>query len=337
MKTVSLYLKRDSLAKQDGCVIRFQCLDTPIVEKWLSALEGELRRAAPLERTYCFLGFPNSPRKLEHICHQINQCINLINDFGWGGTYHIYERAHPEMDQDILNKLHHHFELLIGQTWNYSKYIMSAPSKIQWAIRLLNNQIHEFEMLMHSKSQFERNPESVHAWIFTSFSSDNRFDLADQDYDNFVIDLDFGDLVMHYCMLGKTHLDAFGHQDEHIEDNNISGLRYYSGSFDVSFGQPMNKDYFNQYLKNFNQWMRSKGLDPENKKLGIGQLLLGKLIRSDFKDMTNAQIRDAIGKNTYIEAIEINYENGFKIKREYSDYYNGVEVDRVCTYNESTP
>jgi hypothetical protein len=52
-----------------------------LAQDWVAALKQLLVDNKYLEKNFCFLGFPNTPRNLEYLCEQLNQAVHQINIF----------------------------------------------------------------------------------------------------------------------------------------------------------------------------------------------------------------------------------------------------------------
>lgn len=73
--------------------------DNPLARDWIQALKEVLLQNKQLEKNYCFLGFPDTPRTLEFLCEELNIAVATINrfDFTKQGleNYIIEEWFHP--------------------------------------------------------------------------------------------------------------------------------------------------------------------------------------------------------------------------------------------------
>ena len=73
--------------------------DHQLAQDWQRALEEILKQRLKLQKSFCFLGFPNSNRDVPYLCDQLNSAIETINkyDFTQHGLkdYIIEEWFHP--------------------------------------------------------------------------------------------------------------------------------------------------------------------------------------------------------------------------------------------------
>lgn len=264
--------------------------------RWMGLLAEALKSNVELEKNYHFLAFPYSERKLPFLCDEINKNIDVINQYmkTIPNPHFIKERCTPEtvfngieINRVLMNQIHHNFELLQGQVWQMnSSYFLNSTDDVRIAIRELNNLCHEIELYISSEIQKRRDPEGVCVSEMFSFFVCPKVDLNFYDFQNFSLDRAFGNVYMHYCQAGKTHWEAFQDDDDIIFDNNITGLRYMSGEFGVDWGTEQNdsKSYFFEKKKRYAEWLKSKNWSIEDKTLGHGRLLIGKIDLSIFED-----------------------------------------------------
>ena len=111
---------RNPLDKADRISYTIDVYNTPMGYRWHRALQDILKKNQYLEKNFCFLGFPDSPRNLDYICQELTWAKNQINTF-FGKRYCIEEnftidtlRTGLEPNQAMMNQLHNHFEHLQG-------------------------------------------------------------------------------------------------------------------------------------------------------------------------------------------------------------------------------
>jgi hypothetical protein len=254
--------------------------------------------------------------------------VAIINEYFDGSSdtrvdYHITQYFDPAtLDQNILNEIHHHFEVLIGQVWNVSEYFKKSDFKTNFAIRQLNNLCHEMESLR--RPGISSNPLYWSAYIYFPFIPGKRYKFVESDYDNFVRTKEFGDLLLHYAQLGKTPLEAWNGRDEVVFDENITGLRYLSGEFIVTFGADLSlESQIARHTKDdeaFFPWLRGRGQDPESKFTGVGNICVGKLIRNQFPGQVANEIMADLFKYDDIYKLELLGKNDEVIAEKLLDY-----------------
>ena len=163
-----------------------------------------------LEKNFCFLGFADSKRDLSFLCHELNKNIAQINSFQFDPPY---ERIDPFVGDDFqyssklpigkavdgnpnktpglrlkheaCNLLHRYFEDLQGTAWQLSNYYKQADAKTKYSIRQLNNLCHEIESWVEAYRKQAFEPEWIRPSQITTFLNAPRYDLHDEDYEQF--------------------------------------------------------------------------------------------------------------------------------------------------------
>lgn len=314
--------------------LQWQLNNTLIAQKWARANHYDYLVAECIaEKNYMLQHWEyqaNNPnaRSIPALCAELNRYVAIINEYFDGSSdrrvdYHITQYFDPAtLDQNILNEIHHHFEVLIGQVWNVSEYFKKSDFKTNFAIRQLNNLCHEMESLR--KPGISNNPLYWSAYIYFPFIPGKRYKFVESDYDNFIRTKEFGNLLLHYAQLGKTPLEAWNGRDEVVFDDNITGLRYLSGEFVLTFGADLPMELqIERHTKDdqaFFPWLRGRGQDPESKFTGVGNICVGNLIRSDFPGQTANEIMKELFKYDDIYKLELLGENDEVIAEKLLDY-----------------
>lgn len=315
--------------------VRYTIDDSLLGQKWARCCHYDylLAEKSIVEKNYMLQhweyqpGNPNA-RDIPALCSEMNRYVTVINEYFDGSAedrapYHITQYFDPAtLDQQILNEIHHHFELLIGQVWSVSEYYKMANWATKFAIRQLNNLCHEMESLRRPGLQQSQGKWS--AGIYFPWIPTMRYKFVESDYDHFTQVQRFGDLCLHYAQLGKTPLEAFAARDDEVFDDNITGLRYLSGEFDIMFMPDRSVESQRANLADYNSrafpWIRARGQDPESKFTGIGFIPVAFLDRSDFSGMTAEQVMLRL----------FEFDDIFKL--ELVDEAGNVIVDRTFDY-----
>jgi len=234
---------RNPLDKTDTLDYYIVPNDTQLANDWIQALKKLLELGNPIEKNFCFLGFPNSQRTLEYLCTELNQHIQTINQFDFTkyglADYIIEEWFHPNVvrfgleypvetrvrsstveehmskkldiglhpKHEVMNQLHNHFERLQGTVSGLSEYYRVADYETKYAIRQLNNICHEMENLILSQRKDYVAPEWVRPSQITTFLHADRYQLKDEHRQGFItngFDRRFGYVYMHWAQIGKT-------------------------------------------------------------------------------------------------------------------------------------
>jgi len=292
--------------------IDFKVINNDLAKRWSSQLWDLLKENPFLDKNNCFLGFPFSKRGLLEIANDINLHIDQINKFQWKKHYSIGEVAHGEMSQDELNKIHHHFECLIGQSWNKSEYFEKADQKTRVSILLLNYLIHEFESKKRALEKIEKGSEcSVNSFILCSFVNPPKNSLKKSDEKFFNVEKNFGDIFLHYSQLGKNYEAAFTDGDKDIGEENINALRFLTGEFDVFLGSGSTGQDLKEYKNEFNEWLEKNGLNPNDSSLCLGDAVVAKIKpRGNQKSWDSRKFQEEIGKRQNLTKIKLKKYGG---------------------------
>ena len=70
---------RDPLDRNKQLVYTIIPEDNELSRDWQQALVDILQKNLHLEKNFCFLGFPHSPRTLTYLCDQLNWFVTIIN------------------------------------------------------------------------------------------------------------------------------------------------------------------------------------------------------------------------------------------------------------------
>ena len=313
--------------------------------RWLKALKKNLENKLILEKNYCFLGFTDSKRNLTFLCNELNNSIFQINCFNslnhWGvnllKSYKIDKNYTPDdfmysadlpaglcpddnlmskpglrLKHETCNELHRYFEDLQGQVWNLSPYYKIADYKTKYAIRQLNNLCHEIEswVISYRKKRYE--PEWIRPSQITTFLNAPRYKLQDDDFEFFKhnrYDRELGGVYLHWSQIGKTLFEVFRDGDKAVGDGGINHQKYYSGEFDIEWGQTITEDTFDYSkggLDNYKNWLKENNYDWEDPKLSLGYIKLGQVdLKRSFGTDNFLKIYEILSNNLNITKIEV--------------------------------
>ena len=317
---------RNPLQHQDQVDYTICVADNVLAQDWVQALKTELGSGRLLEKNFCFMGFPKTARNLTYLCDQLNDAVDVINSSGC--DYVIGEIFTPENvvatdyaengpNHELLNQLHNHFERLQGTVWNLSNYYKQANYETKYAIRQLNNICHEMENLILSQRKAATAPYWVRPSQITTFLQAQRYDLKDHHREGFLTngyDRVLGGVYMHWTQIGKTLFEVF--RDEGAPEltaavcEAITELKYYSGEFDVEWGNDVtlggNNPWHNEEQARFRQWLIHNDRDPSDTKLGLGYLPIGQVeLRQSFGTAKSDAIWDILSDHLDIYKIEV--------------------------------
>lgn len=319
---------QNPLDESDTLDIKYNVMDTTIGNQWFEHCVNNVKNEPRIEKNFCWLGWKDPNRDVPFLAKRLDQCVDTINQFAdnnveiWDG-YRIDKNWDDIVSDDALNQLHHHFELLMGQVWDPAQYMRKASPEAAYAIRQLNNLVHELQ----SRRFAETHPEYVGVTI-VSYLNPVRELFADEYYDSFSLNRDFGDIFLHYAQTGKTPIEAFEDNDDYIFNNNINALRYMSGEFNICWFDSVSVEHIKSTKEKLRQWLFERDVvmqeqddfcyyvDHNGDKQGIGWLTVAK-IEHDFK--TNAELKEEVIKRLNIYKLCC-YKNNKKISEVVWDY-----------------
>jgi hypothetical protein len=341
---------RDIQNKVGTLDLKFKVLDHALATHWLDLFkENILLSNHPIEKTYCLMNWQTSwdgdySRNLVYLCDRLNQSIKIINEnmnpIGYPEiTLKFSVKALREHHQILLNDIHHHFEILIGQLWNESDWYKKTPNeRTRTAIRMLNNYCHEIEGILrtiemnpivHASQQKcidMHHPLSIHLNL-NGIDKDGKYFtnkklhyLTVDEFNCFQTEQEWGDVRIYYAQLGKTHMEAFHDKDEFIDRQNISSYQTLTGeavfSLDCKQGR-ISPDFVN--------WCLQHDFDLSDKTLGIGYPIVAK-IENQF--LTRSKLAEELRLRNDISSVRLEDDNGNVILSRSFEYYTWQEEER---------
>jgi hypothetical protein len=225
-----------------------------------------------------------------------------------------------------MNEIHHHFELLIGQSWNESLWYKKASEPTRTAIRMLNNYCHEIEKSIENIKMntvlFRMTPYHLRSYVTVGLNGVDQngkyFDWTDRkdlitadEFESFQDKHKWGNIILFYSQLGKSHIEAWFDQDEHIDRDNISSHRFVSGEFVVQFLAETEEALPNE----FKDWLKQHDFDINDKTLGIGFPVVAEI---DLNGQTRKDILKQLRARDDLFAIALEDSNGSTVQ--YKEY-----------------
>lgn len=307
--------------------LTFDIAPTPVAQRWASLLEKILRSEMMLVKHFAFLGWPSTGRDLPFLCAEMNRHIATINDFfrAHPALPHVIDmefRAQDLEGQHAFNRIHAHFEKLIGQAWQLSPYYEAADSRTKHAIFQLNHLCHEMEGLREvaSGAQLE-----IPVTIWPPYQ---REPLFTAEYPEFSLDLEWGDVFAHYAQPGKSHLQAFRHDDEIVGDHFVNGLRFLSGEFDVHLSPPRSAEARAAERARFRRWLIERDVNPDDPRHGLGYLVVAKLRRSELPERPILEHVEEFRRSwNNIREIRLTRADGESVARVYGDHWRDPDYE----------
>ena len=357
------FLFENLVIQLDNKQLRVNICDTPLGLRWIEALKDNLKQKRILEKNFCFLGWPDSKRNLTYLCEELNKNIAQINSFNFNPPYKKIKSFSNEdfqypdtlpvgferwvgreihgnfpglkLKHEACNKLHRHFEELQGTAWTLSPYYKIADNKTKYAIRQLNNLCHEIEGWVGAYRKSIVDPEWLRPSQITTFLNAPRYDLHEEDYELFKqnrYNRELGGVYLHWSQIGKTLYEVFRDEDGRKLDeatcSTINHQKYYSGEFDIEWGQTINEDTFSwkkEEMNDFRSWLKLNDFDWEDPKLSLGYIKLGQVdMKLSFQNKPFLDVYNIMKNNLNIKSIHTigsrSWENEYPYSLDSEDW-----------------
>jgi hypothetical protein len=221
----------------------------------------------------------------DYLVKELNNIIETVNTFIKKNGYHELEiplRATKDCPQDILNELHVYFE-------KYCHDPRLEPH-LRGPLSLMNIFIHRLEVFdegkKNNRAHIEILPDPTRYLVFEN-----------EDYDLFTTDWTWGGLYLTYGITGVPTIGAFYSKSEARPQHCMS-----QGMFLAFFG-----DSTFDRTQELHDWMRSRGMDPSDKRWAVGYLPLGLMVSPDMptSEEDRIQLLLQLGKHRKIEKFEL--------------------------------
>jgi hypothetical protein len=313
-----------TFARRDGSdahEFEWHVKENDLSELWFNELWKRLPDQERI-REQNFWGFSRTKEDLVPYVDVLNDSIKIINDF-YGERYHIKEKAFLGMSQDVLNALHHHFELLMGQSWNMSEYRHGCPPEVVKAVRLLNDYVHLYERAEAGIKNKQEGKKVVRVFQVQMVPYIQN-ELSLEHLKTFSYEVNFGDLVTNYCQLGKTWLEVCNDNDQDINLENITPLRFYAATFNCFFftDTKVNSDWITDKVRTYIQERNKKdgwNVDPYDPRQALGHAVYASLAPdSPLKSWPTEKLDDFFNSHSNVVQIKLDSGND-QISRSFND------------------
>ena len=256
---------------------------------WYKCIYQLINGEAPC--SFRFTGLNTESKNMMALSEQLNTIIDLINQ---NTNYRIEQRADGTFSQEFANAIHHHFEVLYGDAHSPSQLYLDSTPMIRSAITKINHIIHDMEACHRSNSDSNSNRA-----IVVEFLNRAQFKMNDEFLKHFSLDVDFGDLVLHYGIIGKSWWEVFLDGDQDIFEDAIRPLHFMSGEFDIHFSK-FHPD--ERTKKSFHDFLEDRGVDRSDPKQCLGYLCLAKL---DLTNISQVELERLLDGEIKVEKISL--------------------------------
>jgi len=277
--------------------IHIQADDSSLAQLWLKQLDYllETHNNKIFQKNFSLLGFHNSYRTVEDICNDLDRSIQIINYYKSYRINEDFTALRYGYNQELLNVLHHHFEITQGQLWAPGSVLATSNGETRNAICMLNHCCHELEAWYETEKNY---PTWVNGYFYYNILGvTNRIEIPVHEKKNFVREITDGIVYLHYAQTGKTWYEAYLDNDTQVEASGISEHRIISGEFNCYFGTGHELPMDN----NFTTWLEDRGVDPTDEQLALGYAPVGRIV-----DMPYAEAVDFFKEYTDFYSIEFN-------------------------------
>jgi len=254
---------------QTQLTLEFELVDNSTAVKWYQSLVEQLTRNNQIYERDRIRDFPNDNSSKNSLIQEMNTRIDTINQWKPCIPY----KLDTGVNQEILNNLHKYYEDIKGGCLN-------VPSNVKQALEEYNILIHGTEHMLNTTTSFPR--------IVITFQDTVRQALEPSDYDNFELDVKFGQVYVNYCELGKQLWDVFKDRDKQLDGDHIRPLKWYSPDMHMFFRDSNRKrslpEFWNWFDRN-QEKLNSLGFYKQDKKLALGYIPVAK-IKTDLDNQT---------------------------------------------------
>lgn len=265
---------------------------TSIAQRWLDQVRMFVAMGSAFDDRERFYNFPHTKFTPQYCADQLWHLVDILRPY----VSELATVAPGEITQDLLNQLHHVFEVYHGlydqQAHNVRFQGMSAQA--QQAIAELNIWIHRMETL-------GQEPRFVVTW----HTKPTRLPLTEEDFTQFDPVENFGDLQLNYCDIGKTLTCLWRDNDQYIGADAFRPMRHFGLDFVVKFGNRSPQQCWTQsqaiwnYYQQHQEFFTNLGYPPTHPALQVGAIRVARLqSNSDQPDLINA-----IGQHARIHSI----------------------------------
>lgn len=262
------------------------------VEQWLDRFIYELESGSMLKKEHIFMS--HSPLTIEQMISQINKTLDEISEYDFVSNQHpdypVYKQ--PEITERLyiddflegpnnpkMNLIHNYFPMLAGPAHRTSSYMYAASPKIRIKICRLNLEVHE----LHTLLQKNNNHEGMHLNISWQRAPKNLKSLSVDFNEIFTKFITFGDVLLGYPQVGKTHFEAFIEEDDELDPEHVEPIKFLSGDMLLHLSSDITQDV----IQKFDNWLIEKKLNPNDKSLRLGFAKLGKVMNVDINLVKN--------------------------------------------------
>jgi hypothetical protein len=188
-------------------------------------------------------------------------------------------------------------------------------------------------------------PEWIRPSQITTFLNAPRYDLHEEDYELFKsnrYDRELGGVYLHWSQVGKTLYEVFrdegGVKMDEATCSAINHQKYYSGEFDVEWGQTITNSrnsFKKDEMDKFKSWLEDNNYDWQDPKLSLGYIKLGQIdLNKTFGNTNFLEIYNTMLDNLDINSIKTSIECEYPYTLDSEDWKK-IQMDNLREGYES--
>ena len=149
-------------------------------------------------------------------------------------------------------------------------------------------------------------------------------------------------MYLHWSQIGKTLFEVFRDKDEAVGEGGINHQQYYSGEFDIEWGQTITENTFDwkhKEMNYFRSWLKDNDYDWTDPRLALGYIKIGQIdMKLAFQNKSFLEIYDQMKDNLNINSIHVigsrSWENEYPYTLE-SDGWKQIQMEGLKQGYES--
>jgi hypothetical protein len=290
--------------------MKIQLDDNSAVDLWYQRFKYELKSEAFFRKEHVFMG--ESTLTTEEMIGRVNTTLDHISKFDFvaeqWSRWHDFVAAdqtnvidhpiseNPDIsvrltmedfaggnDNKKMNIVHNYFPLLSGPALKTAAYMYIATDSIKASIMRLNLEVHELHTTLQNESDA---PEDFNMHLNISWQRAPKHlpSLPDCFNELFTPYNKFGDVLLGFPQVGKTHIEAYSEEDEELEDEHIEPIKFLAGDMLIKLSTDMDDNW----VDGFHAWLVEQGLDPNDPAGRYGFAKLGRVVDCDLEYVRNS-------------------------------------------------
>lgn len=276
---------------KDNYHLDFDLYDGSLASRWAEEINKVNDMGIVIDEPERFYNMPNT--EYDHY-NGMNNIIATIKAEAPEIISFVDTVTEENCNQDMLNQLHHVFEVHHGlyDTQDTNPLFQRVSLQCRKALNELNLMVHRIESI-----------GTLPRFVSTWYDKPPRQALHEEDYGLFTLEQKWGEMYINYVEVGKSLQDLTYDDDDYIDvEAAFKPLQHYSCDVTVRFndstprGVSRMKYKINQYRSQHEEFF------AKYDNLSIGRLPIGMI---DMEDNTRKEILNELSQHAFIERYEI--------------------------------